>query len=562
MMFCKNCGKNLKDGAKFCPFCGAQVSGAAGVGATQGVSDAGNTAGLGFQTPVPGAGRPGKNKNLLLGIVAAAAVVCVGAGVMLSGILGSPQDKVEKALVKTTSAYAKLLDDMGVTTVSQLQEKNSYSADVSVTLAQLPAELSYYYDASALEGLGIRVGSDLDLSSRAMSMSVAAFYGSADLVQADLSLDNTVITFGSPQFLGDSALGADTTTLGADLADLDPANKELYENISFNLFDFLDKYAQTPQVDEAALKALREAIEVEETGKETVEVNGSGVDCTGYSVLIPEDALRDYLDAVEDAVDAMELDDALMDLLESMGVPGDELSYMKDEIKQAATGSAMFDAVKELVKAVGDVELQVYLSDGYVAAVEWEPEIEGTRLEVGLYLGGGKVYEDQWSLVVSGGGVELLVESEGDHTASGGRYTDTTTVTIQDGGTDYALESQLEYEPKAESDNFYWSIQSEDGSFGMELEGQLTVDKDSLSLALDNVELQAYGETVLGLEVEYSVRPYEKREPAAGEVLMLAELSDSDLEDLALDIQNNAEDWVYDLMREIPAMQELMWYMM
>ena len=560
MMFCKSCGKNLKDDAKFCPFCGAQVSGASGVGATQAGPGVGSTSGLGFKAP--GGARPGKGKGLILGIVAAAAVVCVAAGVVFSGVLGSPQDKVEKALAKTTEAYAQMLDDMGVTTLRQLQEKKSYSADVSVALTELPSSLSYYYDASALEGLGLRMGTDLDLSSRAMSMSVAAFYGSADLVQADLALDNTVLTVYSPQFLGDSALGMDTTTLGADLSDLDPDNKDVYKNIGFNLFDFLDKYTQTPQVDKDALKALREAIEVEETGKETVKVNGSSVDCTGYSVLIPEDALRDYMDAVEDAVDALELDDAMLDLLESMGVPKDELNDMKDSIKQAATGSAMFDAAKELVKAVGDVELQVYLSDGYVMAVEWEPKIEGTRVEVGLYLGGGKVYEDQWSLAISGDGMELLVESEGDHTASGGRYTDTTTISLQGGGEDYELESQLEYEPEAESGNFYWSVQSGDGSFGMELEGQLAVGKDSLTLALDNLEIQAYGETVLGLEVEYSVRPYEKRELGAGEVLMIADMSRSDLEDLAMDVQSNAQDWVYDLMSEIPAVQELMWYLL
>lgn len=560
MMFCKKCGKTLKDDAKFCPFCGAQTAGSAGVGATTGATGVGATTGaaggLGFQVPTP---KPRQGKSLILGIVAAAAVVCVAAGVMISGVLGSPQDKVEKALEKTMSAYSKVAEDMGMTVLSQLEEKKSYSTDVSVALKELPSSLSYYYDASVLEGLGMRMGTDLDLESRAMSMTAAAFYGSADLVQASLSLDNTVLAVYSPQFLGDRALGMDTMTLGADLADLDPDNKDMYKNISFNLFDFLDKFTQEPEVDKEALKALRDAIEVEETGKETVEVNGSSVDCTGYSVLIPEDALRDYMDAVEDSMDALELDDAIIDLMESMGVPKDELDYMKDDIKEAVSGGAMFDAAKEFIKALGDVELQVYLSDGYVMAVEWEPKVDGTRLEIGLYFGGGKVYEDQLSLEISGGGMELLVESEGDHTASSGRYTDVTTITVSGGGSaSFELESELEYEPGADSDNFYWSLGCDE--FTLVAEGQLTVGKDSLDLTLDNLELESYGES-LALEVSYSVGPYEKRETGAGEVLMIADMSQSDLEDLVWDIQSNAEDWIYDLMNEIPALQQLMWYL-
>ena len=549
-MFCKSCGKTLNNDAKFCPFCGAQTAAGAAAGGTAG----GNG---GFKMPEHRV--PGRGKGLLLGVAAAALVVCVGAGVVLSGVLGSPQDKVEKALGKTMAAFSQTAERMGLTTLTDLQEKQAYSMDLSVSLSQLPADLSYYYDASVLEGIGVRLGTDVNLESRALAYSASAFYGSADLVRANLALEDTVLTVYSPEFLGDSALGMDTMTLGADLADLDPDNKDMYKNISFNLFDFLDKYTQTPEVDKEALKALRDAIEVEETGKETVEVNGSSVDCTGYSVLIPEDALRDYMDAVEDAMDALEMDDALIDLLESMGVPKDELDYMKDDIKEAMSGGAMFDALKEAVKAMGDVELQVYLSDGYLMAVEWEPRIEDTRLEVGLYFGGGDVYEDQWSLVISGGGMELLVESEGDHTADSGRYTDVTTITVSDGGSSFELESELEYEPGADSDNFYWSLQADE--FSMVAEGQLTADKDAFSLVLDNLEFQAYGETVLGLELEYSIRPYEKRDTGAPEVLMIADLSSSDLEDLAMDIQGNAESWVYDLMDEIPALQELMWYL-
>lgn len=566
-MFCKNCGKELNDNAKFCPHCGVKVAGEdqTPVNETQTVQapvyetvETGS-AQTAYQEPILGGSGARRGKGLVFGVIAAALVVCVGAGVALAGMLGgSPQTEVEKAMKKSVSAYSQMVEDMGLTTLSKLQEKQAYSTDFSVTLKELPTELYYYFDASVLEGLGVRVGADYSLEKRAMSMSAAAYYGSADLVQAAVSLDDTVLSVYAPEFLGDSALGMDTMTLGADLSNLDPGNQDMYKDISFNLYDFLDKYTQTPEVDPGAVKALRKAIQVEKTGKESVEVNGTDLDCTGYRVLIPEDALRDYLDATEDAVSALELEDAMMELMESMGVPQSELAYMEQELENAMSGKEIFDGLKQAVKTVGDIELQVYLNGGYVSAVEWEPVIDGERLEMGLYLGGGKTYEDQWSFVISGGGDELRVESEGDHTASSGRYTDLTTISYTDSyGSAFTMESELEYDPKAH--DFMWSIQGD--GFAMEAEGQLTSSKDAVSLALDNLEFQAYGETMLDLEMEYSIRPYEKRETGAAEVTMIGEMSASDLEDLGWEIQDNAQDWVYDLMDKIPALQELMWYL-
>lgn len=566
-MFCKNCGKELNDNAKFCPHCGVKVAGEdqTPVNETQTVQapvyetvETGS-AQTAYQEPILGGSGARRGKGLVFGVIAAALVVCVGAGVALAGMLGgSPQTEVEKAMKKSVSAYSQMVEDMGLTTLSKLQEKQAYSTDFSVTLKELPTELYYYFDASVLEGLGVRVGADYSLEKRAMSMSAAAYYGSADLVQAAVSLDDTVLSVYAPEFLGDSALGMDTMTLGADLSNLDPGNQDMYKDISFNLYDFLDKYTQTPEVDPGAVKALRKAIQVEKTGKESVEVNGTDLDCTGYRVLIPEDALRDYLDATEDAVSALELEDAMMDLMESMGVPQSELAYMERELENAMSGKEIFDGLKQAVKTVGDIELQVYLNGGYVSAVEWEPVIDGERLEMGLYLGGGKTYEDQWSFVISGGGDELRVESEGDHTASSGRYTDLTTISYTDSyGSAFTMESELEYDPKAH--DFMWSIQGD--GFAMEAEGQLTSSKDAVSLALDNLEFQAYGETMLALEMEYSIRPYEKRETGAAEVTMIGEMSASDLEDLGWEIQDNAQDWVYSLMDKIPALQELMWYL-
>ena len=92
----------------------------------------------------------------------------------------------------------------------------------------------------------------------------------------------------------------------------------------------------------------------------------------------------------------------------------------------------------------------------------------------------------------------------------------------------------------------------------MYAEGPLTSGKDTLTLALDNLEFQSYGETMLVLEMDYTIRPYEKRDTGAKDVKMISYLSRSELEDLGCEIQSNIQNESYDLLNKIPALQGFM----
>ena len=87
-MFCKNCGKELNDNAKFCPHCGVKVTGEdqTPVNETQTVqapvyetveTESAQTA---YQEPILGGSGARRGKGLVFGVIAAALVVCVGAG--------------------------------------------------------------------------------------------------------------------------------------------------------------------------------------------------------------------------------------------------------------------------------------------------------------------------------------------------------------------------------------------------------------------------------------------------------------------------------------------------
>ena len=60
---------------------------------------------------------------------------------------------------------------------------------------------------------------------------------------------------------------------------------------------------------------------------------------------------------------------------------------------------------------------------------------------------------------------------------------------------------------------------------------------------MDDVAVEAYGMEIVSLAVDWRLRPYEKRELSAENVLMLSEMSLGDLEDFILDIQDNVYDW-------------------
>ncbi|RAZ93552.1 hypothetical protein DK853_39685, partial [Klebsiella oxytoca] len=79
---------------------------------------------------------------------------------------------------------------------------------------------------------------------------------------------------------------------------------------------------------------------------------------------------------------------------------------------------------KEIVKTVGDIELDVYVSGGYIAAVVWEDKIEGERVEVTACFGGGKHYADDLSLEMRVSDVRVRLESTGNHGTEGVEYTD------------------------------------------------------------------------------------------------------------------------------------------
>lgn len=554
-MKCSKCGAELRPGAKFCPHCG-EVNENAGAPSEQAAPSA--------YSPQQGGPAGGKRRGTGLIVLGAVAVVAVAAVVIVavSGLFASPKDKVEKAFQKTAEAYAEMEKAMGMPDLNQLRERQSVSQRMSLELASLNEEL-VGYDLSFLKGLGLRMETDWDGAGRKLASELAAYWDGEDLLNAQMLVEDNLLYLSVPQFTDGELYGADTTTLGADLADL-TGESEL-EDLSFNLFDLIDIATPTPEAQaemeqamEQAGKALLEAMEVEKAGSETIDVNGRNVDADVYELLIPQDAMEDYADAVMDTMQTVDYVEVYEELLQAMGMPRDQIdaimSTMGNPYREISEG------VGSLLDELGDLELTAYVSDGYLSALVYDHR----DVEIGLYLGGGERYVDDLSLEISANGNRMLLESSGDHGGKSGVFTDETEFRIQsNGSTDVRITSEFSYEPKAEDNNLFWEISVDDlGS--LNVEGQMTTTEESLSLVLEDISLRAMGIELVALEAEYSVGPFEGIELSADGAQMIFEMSDSELMELGMDIEANAEDWLTDLMPRVydRIPDELMWGIM
>lgn len=588
-MFCRNCGSEMRDGAKFCPNCGALNSGAAAGEDSASKSSGGSsdpvwaTSGeqswepeTASQTSTAGSSSGGGKKKrrglgLMIGGATAAVAVIAALVVTVSGMFSSPRGRVEKAMSKTASAYSDANKKLELPDMKKMREDKSVSANVSVELKGVNSQL-VGYDVSDLYGLGVRMSTNYDGNDRKMDAQLAAFWDDEELAVIQMLADGAKLYLGSPQFTGSTFVGVNTETLGADLAEM--TGDYSMEDVSFNIFELMDiiMEMEDPEGIEKAMKDANKALiaemEVKKTGSETLDINGKETKTTAYHVVIPQDAMEDYVNTMMKAMSSIDYVSMYEELFKAMGMPQDEIDYMLSELKDMDIYGELGDSLEYALDELGDLELDVYLSHGYVSAIIYEEKIDGVKVEIGLYLGGGDNYVDDLSLEIKAGEGEIEVISTGNHTGKGGTYTDETTISVREDGSSLGrLTSELEYEPGGKGNNFRWEIgvSSSGANLGtLEMEGQLTTSKDSFDLKLDNVAVRSMGMEIFSLGVNYYVGPCEGMDVSVKSPKMLADMDEYDLMDLVYEIQDNAEDWAYDMedLFSSRISEELLWQLM
>lgn len=555
-MICRNCGNEMGDNARFCPKCGALNS-----------PDA--ESGLPAAPPWEGPEGSGKKKTgLIIGAAVAAVAVIALLAVVVGGLFASPKDQVEKAFLKSTAAWQSAKEAVGMPDVEQWRRDRSIRQQLSLELLGVNSNL-VGYDLSALEGLGLHMGTDYDGEARRLSLELGAHWGEDSLLSFQAAANGDELYFGSPEFTGGTFYGLNTVTLGADLAEL--TGDDSVRDMSFNLFELVDMMLD--RVDTEALKrdmkdankTLWESAKVKKTGARTLDVNGSSTKTAAYHITIPEEALYQYVDGLETALSAMNYSGLYEEMFRAMGIPEGELENFLDNLNSLDVYGELAGALRDSID--GDLELDVCLSGGYVSAVLYEGRIDGAELELTVFLGSNGEYVDDVSVAFGTPSASIEVQSSGGHGLKGGVYTDETTIRIlQDGRTLTRVVSELSFDPKSKSDNFQWKLSADSSGlsiFVLDTAGGLEMSRDRLSLDLNDISVRTMGMEICTLAFRYTADPNPSPIPA-GNPQMIAGLSEQELMRIGQNITNNAARWASDMQRMLISRlpTDLLWAMM
>lgn len=551
-MVCKSCGNTLSGSEKFCRFCGAVVEKEAYADpfAYNGPADTGF---YGAGDP-RSAGKPPKRrgKGLLIGGIVAA-VVLVLAAVAVVLVLGNPSVRVASALSATAKEFASVSEAVGLGKSAELLKQEQLSQDLELKISSVN-EAYVGSGAAVLNGVGFRLESDVNLGSREMGMRLVPYLGSVELCTLTISAEDEVLYFALPELFPDPCYGINTVTMMQDLQRMG-ADLGEYGDISFNYFDLVELIRSRTEPSEESLKKLDDAtknlgkkLKVEKSGTESIQVNGTKTKCTVYDVTLPKGAVKQWISALEGVYGGVDSVELMEEVLTEVGLPQSDINELVRGL--SVSSGNPFDALYDLVDELGDVELEVYISGGKISAVRFEDEVNGSDVEVGLYLGGGDNYADDLSLVLRVDDEEISIVSHGDHTAEKGKFKDRTSITVP-----YQDEILLLTEYNTGDGSFSLELTQENTSFT--LEGTLVSREDRLELDIEDLSMKVDGDKIITLRIQYLVTDYSRRVSLQG-ARMLSDMTQEDILEFADALETNTTNWLIDLIVEHPELMDLL----
>ena len=582
-MFCTNCGKQLPDSAKFCTNCGTRMEVAEPINyfkpAQKSLADEMPEV-KPVHTPepvpayapadIPKAPPKAKRKKfnpLAVIIPAAGAAVLALIVVLVLVAFGGDKATVGKAFVKSAGEFSDAVVNFEMPEIVNENQEVVGSESLSLWINSLP-------QAPEVEGMGIQINTDINEPGRSSQITVSGTYGAAEIITAQILLEDAYLYADVPQITGGRSFAVNTEQLGAVLMNFG-LEEEGIDKLGFNYWDIYQYLKDTLMQDPEAYKlppeviaAFVDAIEVEKLGKETVDVNDNALKCTAYEVVIPDDAIADILEAYLDL--ALEIDpyaaaESILEVYRMIGMPDEMIAQMEEELyymyEDMNVSDEAYDSIDMVVDTLGNIKFEVFLHKGYVVSVQYEETIDGVDIEFALDLGGGKNYADDLSIEIIADEAEITLVSSGDHTGKNGIYTDSTVLEITSPYSEKVrIKSNMEYEPEASSDNFSWDLDAD--VFSIELNGQLTPGKKEAVIRFDEATVWVEGQKMASVGMELGVREYQGSSMNTGNSIDLTYITLDELYEEVMAMESTAMAWAEGLMANYPELAEILSDMM
>lgn len=562
-MFCNKCGKELSENAKFCWSCGASIAEEVIVPQTpveeipvaqdtpeEPVSEGPVYGQPVWSAPVEPASAPKKPRKkwvpfaILGGAIAAVAAIVLT--MFITGFFDSSEIKLLKAIDKSVKAFAEAGEAIGMPDLQYIQDEKAYSAEFGFVLNNVQGN-------EELRGLGLSAAIDFSLPGKKLDMILKPTYGSVDLLNAELKIDDNMAYLGSPQITGDRYYSFNTETLFADLAKLG-VDMEGMEGVRIDVFELMQILSEN-MMDSAenqekinnAVKKLIDSIDTKMVGSEEITVNGHDLKCDEYNVVVTKEAVLEYYKVVLEVMMTTDNTALLPALCESLNIPEEKM------ILTTTTGVPTDEIMKSLEEALdeyGDIELTFYLKDGYVMAVAFDINFEDTPLACMLSIGGGDNYVDDLSLALTADGQTILLESSGNHTGKNGKFTDNTKLSIKGQGFSMTfLNSSLSFDSKKSGENIQWTLSM--AGVALHVSGNVSYDSKSICVDLNDIGITQSGEELLAFSLFYEIGEYAES-IQIGDSLELLKLPEDEIKEELTILTENAQQWAMGMADQIP----------
>lgn len=568
-MFCNKCGKELSENAKFCWSCGASIAEEVIVPQTpveeipvdQDTPEEPVSEGPVYEQPVwsapvePASVQKKPRKKWVPFAILGGAIAAVAAIVLtmfITGFFDSSETKLLKAIDKSVKAFAEAGEAIGMPDLQYIQDEKAYSAEFGFVLNNVQGN-------EELRGLGLSAAIDFSLPGKKLDMILKPTYGSVDLLNAELKIDDNMAYLGSPQITGDRYYSFNTETLFADLPKLG-VDMEGMEGVRINLFELMQILSEN-MMDSAenqekinnAVKKLIDSIDTKMVGSEEITVNGHDLKCDEYNVVVTKEAVLEYYKVVLEVMMTTDNTALLPALCESLNIPEEKM------ILTTTTGVPTDEIMKSLEKALdeyGDIELTFYLKDGYVMAVTFDIDFEGTSLKCMLSIGGGDNYVDDLSLSFSADGQTILLESTGNHTGKNGKFTDSTKLSLKGQGFSMTiLNSSLSFDSKKSGENIQWTLSM--AGVALHVSGNVSYDSKSICVDLNDIGITQFGEELLAFSLFYEIGEYAES-IQIGDSLELLKLPEDEIKEELTILTENAQQWAMGMADQIPELLGLL----